>query len=763
MRTLPLLVLALVACRRDPDDFKPDPETGVVDTADTDDTGDTGPGDTDSGDSGDTGPVEDADGDLFTVEQGDCDDADASVHPGAEEVCDGLDQDCDGVADEGVTGTFYADADGDGFGDAATVTEACEGAVENADDCDDTRADVFPGATEACDGADNDCDDAVDEEGLTTWYTDADGDGFGDPLTAALDCGADGRVPDPTDCDDTDAAVFPGATEVCNQVDDDCDGTNDEGVTDTWYIDYDSDGFGSSAYTRAACTAPAGYVATDDDCDDTEAAVNPDATEVCNEVDDDCDGTVDEDDAADAPTWYADADGDGWGDSVLPAVSCESPAGYVEPDGDCDDTDPTVYPGASERYDGVDDDCDGTVDDNTWIGTGADGALDVTTTVDLSTDASTGRSNPDGVTYAVSALASDTVTLAEDADGIAAGDEVLVINLQGAASAYANVGAYEFGWVASVSGDTVTLDAPLATTFGEASNADLSDQAVVLVRVPQYTDVTVSPTGLLTTGSWDGAVGGVLAFRATGTVTIESGGAIAVDEAGYAGGATGTAYNNDAFQGESYAGTGCGDAPGGVSYNESNGCYVANFGGGGANVTGGGGAYGPGATAGDSWTGGSATPPEAGDTYGDVDLSRLFLGSGGGGVWYGASDPGPGGAGGGLLFVGASVIVADGAAALTSMGGTTTHWATGTWTYGAGGGAGGSVWLVADTLTLASGAIDASGGLGESTHIRAGGDGGAGRVRVDCTSVNGADCATTAGESALATASEPDAGYVGAP
>jgi hypothetical protein len=755
-----LTLLALVACRQDPDDFVPKPDTaGVDDTAvDTDDTDDTA---IDTDDTDDTDLIEDIDADGFTVAQGDCDDEDAALFPGADEVCDGLDQDCDGVADEGVTGTFWADADGDGYGDPATSLEACAGAADNDDDCDDTRADVNPGAAEVCDDVDSDCDGAVDEEGLTLWFTDADGDTFGDPTTGALDCAPEGRVASWEDCDDADAAVFPGATEVCDGVDQDCDGGADEGLTSTWYIDYDSDGYGSDAYTRGGCTQPAGYVAEDDDCDDTEGAVNPGATEVCNTWDDDCDGEIDEDSAADASTWYVDADGDGWGDTTSPVVACDTPDGFVAPDGDCDDTDATAYPGAPERYDGADDDCDGAVDDNTWVGTGADGALSVTGVVDLSTDASGGRAHADGAAYAVTALDDDTITLATAAAGLAAGDEVLLVNLQGSTSAYGSVGAYEFGWVASVSGSTVTLDTAVAETYGAVSNVDLTGQVVTLVRVPQYTDVTVGTAGMLTTGAWDGATGGVLAFRATGTVSIAAGGGIVMDEAGYAGGSTGTAYNYDAFQGESYGGEGQGN--GAIGYNEYLGWWANNLGAGGAHVTGGGGNHGGGATAGDSWNGGPATPPEAGDTYGDVDLSRLFLGSGGGGVWRGTSSPGPGGGGGGIVFVAASAVTAEGAAAITTIGGTTPYWATGTWTYGAGGGAGGSVWIVADTLTLAGGAIDAQGGLGESTHIRAGGDGGVGRVRVDCVAVNGAACTAASGGAALDTASEPDAGYVAVP
>jgi hypothetical protein len=150
--------------------------------------------------------------------------------------------------------------------------------------------------------------------------------------------------------------------------------------------------------------------------------------------------------------------------------------------------------------------------------------------------------------------------------------------------------------------------------------------------------------------------------------------------------------------------------------------------------------------------------------YGSADLSRLFLGSGGGGVWQGTTacvgtGPGPGGDGGGLLLVTAGALTASGPAALLADGGSTTHCAKGSWEYGAGGGAGGSLWLVADTLSLAVGAVDAAGGSGEKRNIRRGGDGGVGRVRIDCGSCNGAPLGSTAATAALAAAADPDPGF----
>jgi Putative metal-binding motif len=150
----------------------------------------------------------DADGDGFTSDE-DCNDDDASIHPGAAEECDGVDNNCDDEIDEGVGGTYYSDSDGDGFGDATLSDELCEalaGWVPNADDCDDTDSSVYPGATEICDGMDNDCDSDIDEElDGAVWYADNDADGLGDPADTAVACDRPaGYVNNDWDCDDGD-------------------------------------------------------------------------------------------------------------------------------------------------------------------------------------------------------------------------------------------------------------------------------------------------------------------------------------------------------------------------------------------------------------------------------------------------------------------------------------------------------------------------------------------------------------------------------
>jgi subtilisin-like proprotein convertase family protein len=337
------------------------PGVTAKDISDLIDTGD-GPGD--------------ADGDGFSADE-DCDDDNADVNPDAEELCDGIDNNCDDVIDTDATdlATFYADGDGDTYGNNDDSVGACADAVPTgyvADntDCDDAAADVNPAADEVCNDIDDNCDGAIDEDtaiDASSWFADTDADTYGDPAVEVAACTQpSGYVADNTDCDDTLADVNTDGTEVCDGIDNDCDDTVDEDdATDalTWYADGDADSYGDAAATTLACNAPSGYVADATDCDDAAAAVNPAATEYCDTIDNDCDGTIDEDDAADAGTFYVDGDGDGFGDASSAVTTCYASSGIIADSTDCDDNTATTYPGADEYCNGVDDDCDNTTDE----------------------------------------------------------------------------------------------------------------------------------------------------------------------------------------------------------------------------------------------------------------------------------------------------------------------------------------------------------------------------------------------------------------
>jgi hypothetical protein len=252
----------------------------------------------------------------------------------------------DTAADSCEPIAWYPDADGDGWGDDLGALEACEpphGHVTQGGDCDDTEAEVHPGAEELCNARDDDCDGVADDGATHDWYLDSDGDGWGDESTwtQACEMPGDGWVEQGGDCDESDPAVHPGAEEVCDGDDDDCDGRPDEGELGDWASDEDGDGWGDPDSIVETCVPPEGWVQQVGDCDPADAAINPDAAEACNEVDDDCDGETDE---------GFDADGDGWWDA-----SCS----HLK-HGDCDDADPDLHPQATEVCDdGLDQDCDG--------------------------------------------------------------------------------------------------------------------------------------------------------------------------------------------------------------------------------------------------------------------------------------------------------------------------------------------------------------------------------------------------------------------
>ncbi|MCB9779259.1 MAG: hypothetical protein H6742_11900 [Alphaproteobacteria bacterium] len=351
--------------------------------------------DGDSGGAGDADPV-DADGDGYSVDE-DCDDTDPDINPFADERCDGVDNDCDGYIDEAgaVDETeWYPDLDGDGYGDRDGAVEGCDEPetggpwLTQGGDCDDGEERVHPGRDEYCDGYDNDCDDLIDESDAVDaepWFQDKDGDGFGgDTSTLACDDPALGDevwTQVDGDCDDTDDAVSPGADEVCNGADDDCDGLVDDEDDDVlplgfseWFADGDGDGFGDDLEAVDACDAPEGFVDVGGDCDDGRADVHPGATEQCDDenTDEDCNGLADNADpdaSDDAKTdWYVDNDRDGYGSAdAEPVRVCDDPTTssrtYRVSADDCNDGNPNIHPGATERCDGADNDCDDLIDD----------------------------------------------------------------------------------------------------------------------------------------------------------------------------------------------------------------------------------------------------------------------------------------------------------------------------------------------------------------------------------------------------------------
>ena len=284
-----------------------------------------------------------------------CDGLDNNCIEGIDEVVANLDTDINGVIQY-----LDLDGDGFGDPlQGVQACSVLEGYVENSEDCDDSNAAVFLGAIEICDNVDNDCNGEIDDNTEIPMYADFDGDGYvasSEPeylCAEFLEQGYTQELSFFIDCDDSNAEIHPEATESCDEIDNNCNEQIDEGVQSFLYRDLDGDGFGVGA-TVAVCGQPEGYASSSGDCDDADDFVNPAAEEVCDYFDNNCNDEIDE---GVQVTFFEDDDGDGFGDPLSPFLAC--PTGqYIFNSGDCNDTDDTVYPGAQELCDGQDNNCD---------------------------------------------------------------------------------------------------------------------------------------------------------------------------------------------------------------------------------------------------------------------------------------------------------------------------------------------------------------------------------------------------------------------
>jgi len=239
---------------------------------------------------------------------------------------------------------WYKDLDGDLFSDGISIDnetpipgyDIAGNLSDTSGDCDDSDGSINPGAAEKCNGTDDDCDTAVDEDFM----------GLGDSCLAGVgECESFGSYVCAPDGEGVVCDAAPGtpADELCDGLDNDCDGLTDEGVTTTCYQDNDHDGYGSDAHAEEACSVPDGFVLDNSDCDDSNYWINPDSI------------------------WFKDADDDGYSDFSILGPQCDRPYSYSLEmelaslsDSDCDDSDSGTHPGAIDiPDDGVDQDCDG--------------------------------------------------------------------------------------------------------------------------------------------------------------------------------------------------------------------------------------------------------------------------------------------------------------------------------------------------------------------------------------------------------------------
>lgn len=325
----------------------------------------------------------------YAPNHSDCNDANPAINPGAQEICDpnDIDEDCDGQADDadpstiGKT-TYYPDLDHDGYGSSASsgsgFCTAPAWYTMDHSDCNDVNPNINPGVQEICDAnnIDENCNGLADNNdqnavGKITYYVDADHDNFGSSSAQGI------LYCDPpawystsnTDCNDNNPSIKPTAQEICdpNNIDENCNGLADDADVyalgkSTYYLDADLDGYGdASGNAMQYCDPPANVVSNNNDCNDTLSTAYPRAQEICNMLDDDCDGEIDENLGT---YFFADEDNDGYGNANAMVYSCFAPPGYVADNTDCNDANSAMHPGASDICDGIDNNCNYSIDEN---------------------------------------------------------------------------------------------------------------------------------------------------------------------------------------------------------------------------------------------------------------------------------------------------------------------------------------------------------------------------------------------------------------
>ncbi len=526
---------------------------------------------------------------------------------------------------------------------------------------------------------------------------------------APVDNDSDGAMSD-VDCDDDDPTRFPGAPETCNGVDDDCDGFEDNGLSAPLAAKQD----GVCEDAVKVCDGASGFVEPDyTDINGYEATESS-----CDGDDNDCNDTVDD----------VDADTDGHA-----PLACGGD--------DCDDDRPTVYAGASEdggdgsrAGDGLDNDCDNLTDEDLFYGSGVDGPLVVSGETDLSAHGLVCARAAE-ITGSRSLRVTSADLTGTASDHYAAGDKVLLHQAQGFLGGGSDENyTYQWTTVAAVASDTITFTSDFSSDW--SGTVPITDDRVLQVlRVPQFTTVSVDAGASLVAPSWDGACGGTLAFTASESAEVL--GDVSMAEAGFSGAPMNEVANKTGYRGEgekglvlvhSWNASGAGGGGGGGPIPSCTPACDAPGGGGGGFTAGELGDDGP-------HNGGSG---KGGRAVQLADGSRVVFGGGGGsGSNYNGDPGGGGGRGGGNVLIQASSLHLAGAIASNGEDGhDANHLGDAS---GGGGGGGGMIWVRADAMTAVTGAtLNALGGSGVlSNAFTFSGTGGDGLTRLDFLTLNG--------------------------